>query len=350
MKRIIWTLLVLALVAALVWRIVAGNQAAQKKEQGGPGKQPAPVTVIMAAPAGTAGVLSVSGTLRAPEQVQLRAETAGRVVWLNMPEGARVEAGTLLARINDAELRALRKKIAAQLQLAEQRLNRLKTLRNAGGVSADELEAAEHNQTALQAELEQTEAKLALCELKAPFSGVLGLRRISNGSIVSPQDVFSTLTQTDGMQLDFSVPAQYAASLQKGSNISFTGESANDTLKAVVMASEAALDEQTRTITVRARVQGRHEALKPGMFCKVLVPLTQQAGSISLPTEALVPVMRGYQVYVVKQGKATPIPIEISERTETSVVVKRGLQVGDSVITRGLLGLRPGAQVRVVNR
>lgn len=350
MKRIVWTLLVLALVAALVWRIVAGNKAAQKKEQGGPGKQPAPVTVIMAAPAGTAGVLSVSGTLRAPEQVQLRAEATGRVVWLNMPEGSRVEAGALLARINDAELRALRKKITAQLQLAEQRLNRLKTLRNAGGVSADELESAEQERASLQAELEQTDARLALCELKAPFSGVLGLRRISNGSIVSPQDVFCTLTQTDGMQLDFSVPAQYAASVQKGSSISFTGESGNDTLNAVVIASEAGLDEQTRTLTVRARVQGRHEALKPGMFCKVLVPLTQQAGSISLPTEALVPVMRGYQVYVVKQGKASAVPIEISERTEQNVVVKSGLQVGDSVITRGLLGLRPGAQVRVVNR
>jgi membrane fusion protein (multidrug efflux system) len=349
-KRILWILLLLGLVAALVWRIVAGSKAAQKKEQGGPGKQPAPVTVITAASGGAAGVLSISGTLRAPEQVQLRAEAAGRVVWLNMPEGARVEAGTLLARINDAELRALRKKITAQLQLAEQRLNRLRTLRNAGGVSADELESAEQEQASLQAELEQTDAKLALCELKAPFSGVLGLRRISNGSIVSTQDVFSTLTQMEGMQLDFSLPALYAASVVKGNKIAFTGESSGDTFQATVIASEAALDEQTRTLTVRAQVQGQHQVLKPGMFCKVLVTLTQQAGSISLPTEALVPVMRGYQVYVVKQGKATPVPIEITERTEQNVIVKRGLQVGDSVITRGLLGLRPGAQVRVVNR
>jgi membrane fusion protein (multidrug efflux system) len=217
-------------------------------------------------------------------------------------------------------------------------------------VSADELEAAEQERANLQAELEQTEARLAMCELKAPFSGVLGLRRISIGSIVSTQDVFSTLTQMEGMQLDFAVPSIYAASVAKGSRITFTGESSGDTFQAAVIASEAALDEQTRTLTVRAQVQGQHPVLKPGMFCKVLVPLTQQSGSISLPTEALVPVLRGYQVYLVKQGKATATPVEISERTEQTVLVKRGLSLGDSVITRGLLGLRPGAQVRVVNR
>lgn len=350
MKRILWTLLALVLATALVWRIVAGNKGAKKSAQGGPGKQAAPVSVVVAAAASSGGTLSVSGTLRAPEQVQLRAEAAGRVVWLNMPEGAWVQAGTPLARINDAELRAQQKKITAQLQIATPRVARLQTLRSAGGVSADELEAAEQERTSLQAELEQIEARLAMCELKAPFSGVLGLRRISIGSIVSTQDVFGTLTQMEGMQLDFAVPSMYAASVVKGSKITFTGESSSDTFQATIIAAEAALDEQTRTLTVRAQVQGQHPVLKPGMFCKVLVPLTQQSGNISLPTEALVPVLRGYQVYLVKQGKATAAPVEISERTEQSVLVKRGLNVGDSVITRGLLGLRPGAQVKVVNR
>ncbi len=338
----------MALAAALIWRIAGGRRASMKKEQGGPGKQASPVTVVIAAPGTASRVLSVSGTLRAPEQVQLRAEMTGRVVWLNMPEGTRVVEGTLLARINDAELRAARKKTAALLLLAEQRTARLKTLRTAGGVSADELEAAEQETATLNAELEQTDARLDLCALKAPFTGVLGLRRISKGSFVTPQDVFSTLTQTDGLQLDFSVPAQYAASLKTGSRLAFTGESGTDTFSALVIAAEGALDEQTRTLMVRARMLGQAAALKPGMFCKVLVPLTQQAGSISLPSEALVPVLRGYQVYLVKQGKAVATPVEISERTEQRVFVKRGLQAGDSVITRGLLGLRPGAQVRVV--
>jgi len=340
----------LALAAAIIWRIAADRKAAGKKEQGGFGKQDAPVQVLVAASGTSARILAVSGSLRAPEQVQLRAEMSGRVVWLNMPEGARVEAGTLLARINDAELRATRKKITAQLALTEQRVARLQTLRASGGVSADELEAAEQERAALQAELEQTEARLALCELKAPFSGVLGLRRISNGSLVTPQDVFGTLTQTDGMQVDFSVPAQNAASVKQGSSVRFTGESGSDTFSAVVIATEGALDEQTRTLSVRARMSGSSAALKPGMFCHVLVPLNQEAGSISLPSEALVPVMRGYQVYLVKGGKAVATPVEISDRAEQSVTVKRGISPGDSVITRGLLGLRPGVKVKVVSK
>ena len=339
---------ILLLLVAIGLRIWVFKGEGAEAGKGGPGgnKPPAPVQVELVQSGGLEGDASVTGSLLAEEQVDLRPETGGRIVWLQMPEGSMVQKGQLLARLNDADLKAQLQKIEAQIQLAQQREQRLAALKPLGGASADEYENAQQTLKSLAADRESVLARLALCEIRAPFAGKLGLRRVSEGSFVSSQDILGTLTKTDGMKVEFSVPARYAASLREGDKVRLLAEGGKDTFSAVVFATEGSLDNATRTLAVRARVQQPGTRLKPGMFAQVWMQTKPDPRAVNVPTEALVPVLKGAQVFVIEGGKAVARDVETGLRNAGRVEILSGLQAGDSVIVRGLLGLRPGSQVK----
>lgn len=338
-------LLLLIAIALRVW--VFKGEAMEGGKAGGPGnKGPSPVQVEIAQAGGLAGDASVTGTILADEQVDLRPETGGRIVWLQMPEGSMVQKGQLLARLNDADLKAQLQKLDAQIQLAKQREQRLAGLKPLGGASADEYETALQTLKSLEADRESVLARLALCEIRAPFAGKLGLRRVSEGSFVSSQDILGSLTKTDGMKVEFSVPARYAASLREGTKVRIVAEGGKDTFRALVFATEGSLDNATRTLAVRARILQPVNRLKPGMFAQVWLETLADARAVNVPTEALVPVLKGAQVFVVEGGKAAPREVETGLRNSGRVEILSGIRAGDSVIVRGLLGLRPGNPVK----
>jgi membrane fusion protein, multidrug efflux system len=338
--------LLLVAVALRIW--VWGDKQSGPAGGGAPVKPPAVVEVALASAGGLPGGAVVTGTIIPEEQVELRPETNGRIVWLQMPEGRQVSSGQLLARLNDAELRAQEQKIIAQSALARQREERLASLRQSGGVSADEYEIAENTRKSLDADLEATRARIALCEIRAPFSGTLGLRRVSVGSMVGPAEVLGTITQTDGLKLEFSVPARYAASIALGDKVRFTVEGGRDTLIAKVFATEGSLDAGTRTLNIRARVEGHHRIIKAGMYAAVFIDVLPSQQSVTVPTEAIVPVLKGAQVFVVKNGMAVPKDVLTGLRSESRVEILDGISAGDSIVVRGLLGLKPGAPVKIV--
>jgi len=344
---IIAALLLLVAIGLRLW--LWGDKQNKPGPSGTAGKPAAVVAVSVAESGGLPGGAVVTGSIIADEQVDLRPETNGRIVWMQMPEGQRVNAGQLLVRLNDAELRAQEQKLNAQIALAKQRETRLASLRQAGGVSADEFELAENTRKSLEADLDATRARIALCEIRAPFSGVLGLRRVSAGSMVGPADILGTITQTEGLKLEFSVPARYVNSISIGDKVRFTAEGGRDTLMARVFATEGSLDAGTRTLTVRARVENNVKSLKAGMYAAIHIDVRPSTQSVTVPTEAIVPVLKGAQVYVVKNGQAFPKDVTTGLRTESRVEILNGIAPGDSIVVRGLLGLKPGTPIKVVN-
>ena len=191
-------------------------------------------------------------------------ENAGLVEHIYLDEGARVAAGDLLVKIDDRELVTERDRITARLELAERQAKRQSELHEQGLISDDELEVATTEADALKAELAQVGVRLAKTEIRAPFAGILGLRRVSEGAFLSPQTRIVTLVQSDPMKLEFSVPERYAARYRPGDSVTFRVEGIEGERRASIYAIEPAVDPATRTVPMRATTPNADGRLLPG--------------------------------------------------------------------------------------
>ena len=163
--------------------------------------------------------LEVNGTVLSNELVDLHPEVSGRLIYLNVPDGGIVTQGTILAKINDADLQAQREQYKSQLDLAIQTEKRLSELLNVNGVNQADYDSAVNQVSTLEANLKYVDAQLDKTVIKAPFSGQLGLRLVSPGAYVTPQTLIGTLGQTDKVKIDFSVPETYGALVLKGNKV-----------------------------------------------------------------------------------------------------------------------------------
>ncbi|MCS3702411.1 efflux RND transporter periplasmic adaptor subunit [Salinibacter ruber] len=291
--------------------------------------------------------IRTSGTLRADESVELTAETAGKVTDIRFDEGDPVDEGALLVRINDAELQAEKDRLEHRLSLATDRAQRQKELLDEGGVSQEEYDATVNEVEVLRAELDLVEARIGKTQIRAPFSGVVGLREVSTGAYVSPQTTIATLQRTDPIKLDFSVSAQYAARVQTGQSVTFRVRGLERTLEGTVYASNTQVSTDTRTLRLRARAPNPDGALRTGMFADVTVPLGQMTDAIVVPSFAVVPTLDGQRVFVAENGVAQPRNVTLGVRTDSTVQVTDGLSLRDTVITSGIQGLRTGLPIRI---
>jgi len=288
-----------------------------------------------------------TGTLRADESVELTAEASGKITEIQFEEGGRVQEGDLLLQINDAELQAERKRLEHQLQLASDRAERQKRLLAEGGVSQEEYDATVNEVEVLRAELEGVEAQIAKTEVRAPFSGVVGLRSVSEGAYISPQTQITTLKRLDPIKVDFSVSEQYTARISTGQPISFSVRGVEQTIPGEVYATNVQVDSDTRTLQVRARADNPGGILRPGMFADVTVSLGTIEDAVVVPSFAVVPTLDGQRVYVAEGGTAQPRNVTIGVRTDSTVQVTDGLSLRDTVITSGIQQLRSGLPVRI---
>jgi membrane fusion protein (multidrug efflux system) len=182
--------------------------------------------------------------------------------------------------------------------------------------------------------------------IRAPFSGTLGLRRVSEGAWVSPSTVLATLQDTSTLKLDFTLPERYGGLVALGSEFQFKVSGSGETYKGKVLAQEPIVDKQTRSILVRGVVE-QHQTLLPGTFATVDVPLrTEQA--LLIPAIAVVPDVEGRRVFVLQDGTARGVPVEIGARTSDRVQILSGLKPGDQVVVSNLLRMRNGAKVKLL--
>lgn len=307
---------------------------------------PVMVDVIVAGESAVTGTLEVNGTVVANEFAELHPEVSGRITYLNVPEGSFVQQGTVLVRINDADLQAQLNKIKVQLELAQQTEQRLKKLLDINGVNQADYDAALNQVNSLKADIDYTSAMIDKTVLRAPFEGVLGLRQVSPGAYVTPTTIITTLQQVNKVKIDFTVPEDYSNSIKTGATVNvITPNDKNTTMRARVIATEQSVDINTRNLKVRALLE--NGVANPGSFVKVILQTGAGSSSVMVPTQAIIPDAMNKKMVTVKNGKAVFVNIETGVRREGLVQVTKGLNAGDTVVVSGVLFARPDAPLKV---
>jgi len=344
-------LLFLALAALVVVALVnkCGSGDAAAGAPGGPGKGMGPLiaTGVVVSPQRVAEHAETTGSLLANNQVEVRNEVAGRLVHLYFKEGAHVEQGELLVKIYDDDLQAQMRKLALEKEMADRTEERQKDLLSVNGISRQEYDAAQNSVSALQADIDLLRAQIAKTEIRAPFSGVVGLRTVSEGAYLASFTTIATLQQLEPMKLEFSLPERYRGRLKAGDTVSFRVGSAPNAFTGEIYAFEPMVDERTRSLKVRALCRNGGGQLLPGSFAKVDVALREIDGALMVPTQAIIPELRGQKVMTSRGGKATPVKVEIGLRNDSTVQVTSGLHAGDTVLITGIMQARPDMPVKV---
>lgn len=345
-RLISYSLAALLLVLFLIYKdAIFGSKESAKKAPSGYANAVLPVkaTIMKAAP--LTDKLVAAGTVMADEQVSIAAETAGRVVSLSFEEGAMVKKGDLLVTINNSDLMAQIARNSYQVQLAEEREQRQRSLLVKQGISQQTYDQALTELSTLKAEAALLQAQLDKTMIKAPFNGQLGLRQISEGSYVSPGMAIVSLANTQPVKIEFSVPERYAPFITKGSTITFSVENRPGSFEATVYAIEPVVDQRTRSLPMRARYANTENLVLPGSFARIDIDLKSNKDALQLVSEAIIPEMGTNKVYAYRNGKATPVVVETGLRTVSRIEITNGLVPGDTIITTGMLQLRPGMNV-----
>lgn len=291
--------------------------------------------------------IEVPGTILPFESTEIHPEISGRIVSLNVREGSFVGQGSLLAKIYDGDLQAQLKKLEVQLGIAEQTESRSAQLLKIQGISKQDYDLSLLNVNNIKADIEITKAAITKTIILAPFSGKLGLKNISPGAFVTPATVITTIGQVNQLKLQFSIPEKYGSEIKTGQEIKFNVDGSDKTFRAAVAATEVSVAEDTRSLLVRAVVKEKDAALIPGAFAKIVIELGKNNNALMIPSGAVIPMGRKKVIYLYKGGKALTSDIVIGLRDSSNVQVTSGLANGDTVITTGLLFLKPNGDVRL---
>lgn len=353
-KRLVIGAIALVVLGLLAWPKLRGDEgggsgAMAAPGGGGGGARPLPVSAYVVEPVPMQDRIRATGSLLADEAVELAAETSGRVTRIFFREGSTVQRGQLLLQINPAELEAQRQRLRYRIELAQTREERQRRLLEIGGISQDEYDGALGELNVLRAELALVEAQLAKTQVRAPFTGVIGLRHVSEGAYVSPQTRIATLQALSPMKLEFAVPERYSGRIRPGAVATFRVAGSPETYRAEVYAVEPGIDRDTRQLLVRARVPNPEGTLLPGAFADVELVVEERADALPVPAIAVVPELGGTVVWTVRGGRAAVQPVETGLRTEAAVQITQGLAPGDTVLVTGLQAVRPGQPVRVTD-
>jgi membrane fusion protein, multidrug efflux system len=311
----------------------------------GPGQASA-VKVYVANRAVFTEQITATGTALANEEAMLMPEVSGKVIQIYFKEGEEVAKGKLLVKINDADLQAQLHKIDLQIKLAEEKVARQKQMLTIEGISKEEYDVLVNQVNTLQADRDYLIAQINKTEIRAPFTGTVGLRSISEGAFVNPTTVVASMQQLSPMKIDFSIPEKYSGLLVTGDIITFEVEGVSGSHEAKVIALEPKIDLATRSLKVRALFYERKHNVLPGAFVKISTT-AKSSNSILIPTEALIPELKGHKVFVYRSGKAIPAKVLAGTRTDNSVVISEGLENGDTIITSGIMQLKPEALVKI---
>lgn len=313
---------------------------------GGPKKDmPVQVNGFVAVAKNMKENIEVPGSLMPLEETEIRPEISGRLVSLYIQEGTAVQKGALLAKLFDQDLQAQLKKLQVQLEIAQKTLERQRELLKIQGISQQEVDLSELQVNNIKADMELVRVSISKTEIRAPYAGRLGLRNVSLGAYVTPTLVMTTLRQLNQLKLDFTVPEKYGNLFPKGKKVEFTVDGARRNFTATVLATEAAVAAETRSLKVRASVLGSDGALLPGAFAKVVLNTGGKDQSLVVPTQAVIPQARGKKVIVYRGGTPEFVDVETGVRDETFVQIIDGLSAGDTVVTTGLLSIRPNSKL-----
>jgi membrane fusion protein (multidrug efflux system) len=310
-----------------------------------------PVRAALAKSAPAIDEATAVGTLRADEAVTLRPEIAGRIAEIRFKEGERVERGAVLVQLDQAELAAVLASSRAQAGLDQQRLERAADLFRKNFISQQAYDEARANYARSAAKQREDEARLAKTVIRAPFSGVAGLRQVSEGAYVAAGTDIARLEKIDQLKLDFRVPELYVGRLKPGQAVRVQLDAYGEQgFPGSVYAIEPAVDEATRTVLVRARIANPERKLRPGMFARVWAQLAVRKNAVWVPEQAIVPRGQDSFVFRVVDGKAQMVKVQTGVRKVGEVEIAQGIAAGDMVVIEGVQRLGPGSAVNVLQK
>jgi membrane fusion protein (multidrug efflux system) len=290
--------------------------------------------------------ITVSGTLKSNEETVLMPDINGRVVAINFQEGMQVEKGTLLVQLFNDDLKAQLQKLQAQLDIAEQTVRRQNELVKINGISLEEFDQAVLEVNSVKADMEVIRAQLRKTEIVAPFDGTIGLRNISIGAVVNQATPLATIRQIDRLKIEFSFPGKYLSDVKIGTKLSFTVQGNPNKFEATVIATEEGIDAGTRNLKAKAMVNAAKGVLIPGMYANIELRLKENPKALMIPTQAIIPEERYKKVIISRAGKAEFVIVEAGVRRESDIEILSGVQAGDTVVTTGILFIKPGSVLK----
>ncbi|MDQ6619353.1 MAG: efflux RND transporter periplasmic adaptor subunit [Pseudomonadota bacterium] len=310
--------------------------------------QPVTVEAAKVSMAALPQTLTAVGSLRSDESVVIRPEVAGRVSAILFKEGQRVAKGAPLVRldtsINDADVKQAR----ANHTLARSKYERAINLQKQNFISAQARDEAENNFRVAEASVALAEAKFEKTQIRAPFTGVIGLRSVSVGDYVKEGAEIVNLEAIDPLKLDFRIPEIYYAQLRVGQPVEITLDAQpGRTFPGQVYAVNPLVDTAGRSVVVRATVRNPDTALRPGMFARVRLITRDEREALMVPEQALVPQGQDQYVFRVVNGRAQRVKVEVGQRRNGRAEVVKGLEPQDIVVTAGQLKIRDGAELKV---
>ncbi len=349
-KALIRLLSLLALIAIVVWLIVqkrgteiSGKNAVASQQQ----SASLPVTAFIATVTPVSEVLVATGTVLPDEMVEMASEVSGRIVKIHFNEGQFVRKGDPLVTLNNADLLAQQERNHYQLMLAQERERRQRLLLESEGISQQAYDQTLTELNSLKAEASLLQAQMDKTIVKAPFDGLIGLRMLSEGAYVSPGTRLVKIVRNKPVKIDFSVPERYVQYVRKGTPVRFAIVGSEQHFDAQVEATEAMVDQRSRSLMARATYHNNQGEILPGMFARVELSANGLIEALQIPARAIIPEMGTSKVFVYRNGKAQPVVITPGLRTASMVQVLTGLMSNDTVITSGLLQLRPGMGVHL---
>jgi membrane fusion protein (multidrug efflux system) len=308
-----------------------------------------PVDVVVMQYSSVTDRIFSSGTVEANERIDLRAEVTGIVEAIYLTEGSRVQEGNLLLKINDSELQAQKSRAEYRYNLAAQQEERQRRLLEKGGVSQEDYDATLNQVNVFRSEMQLIDAQLEKTEIRAPFSGRIGLKYVSKGQFIGPDQPIASLQELDRVKIDFSVPERYAGRVQTGDLMRFEVQGIDSTFVGEVYAIEPRINTDTRTLSLRAISDNPEFLLYPGAFANIELVLEEIEEALMVPTISLIPGLNSQKVYVAVDGMVEERIVKTGIRTSEKVQILEGLNPGDQVLTTGLLQARPGLAIRVVS-
>lgn len=314
-------------------------------------RAPAPVIVKTLSEEPFAPTIEALGTLRANEAVTLSATVTETIRAIHFEDGQRVQAGDVLVEMTSGEQHALLAEAQSQLDEARRQFERVESLVATNLANESLLDQRRQAYHSAKARLEATQSRLADRLIVAPFDGVVGLRNISVGTLVRPGDTITTLDDDRVMKLDFSVPAVFLQTVRPGAQVTaHSPELRGVEITSEVTSVSSRIDPLTRSVTARAILPNDDFQLRPGMLMTVQLQ-SNPTPSLMLPEEALI--QEGFRSFVFRVNREGETPTVTKQEVTTGgrrlgeVVISEGLEVGDTVVTHGVMRLNDGSRIRI---
>lgn len=345
-KKTTFWIFIIVIVLIIIYLVKISISKPNEKERGKSGQNTQrKVDAFVVKPSLLINEITVTGSLLANDEVDLKNEVAGRIVGINLPEGKFVKKGTLLVKLFDDDLQANLKKSESQLAIQNQIAKRQAELLKVNGISQNDYDQTTLLLNSIKADIEVEKTLIRKTEVLAPFDGIIGLRNVSVGAIVTPSTLLATIRTANRLKLDFFVPEKYGSQIKNGMAIKFTLYNTDIQYDATVFATEKNIDNATRNLKVRAYVKSNSDKLIPGAFANVSLRLSENNNALMIPTQAIIPEEADKSIIVAQNGKAHFVKIKTGIRKVSKIEVTDGIQQGDTIITTGILFLNEGAKL-----